>query len=75
MKNKLWKEWMMSGALVSAMFISGVLTVKVQAKTTEVKKTAETENTTEADYSSEIEAEGDKFEASFMMHTQEELSQ
>ena len=55
MKNKLWKQWMMSGVLVSTMVVSGEVTVNVQAETTELEKTEETENTTEADYSPESE--------------------
>ena len=34
MKNKLWKQWMMSGLLVSAMVVSCVASVCVQAEET-----------------------------------------
>ena len=43
MKNKLWKQWMISGVLVSAMVVSGGVSVSVQAEeTTETEEAAET---------------------------------
>ena len=41
MKNKLWKQWMISGVLVSAMVVSGGVSVSVQAEeTTETEEAA-----------------------------------
>ena len=34
MKNKLWKQWMISGVLVSAMVVSCGVSVSVQAEET-----------------------------------------
>ena len=34
MKNKLWKQWMLSGVLVSAMVVSCGVSVSVQAEET-----------------------------------------
>ena len=45
MKNKLWKQWMMSGLLVSAMVVSCGASVCVQAEeTTDAEETASSEN-------------------------------
>ena len=42
MKNKLWKQWMLSGVLVSAMVVSCGVSVSVQAEeTTETEEAAE----------------------------------
>ena len=42
MKNKLWKQWMISGVLVSAMVVSCGVSVSVQAEeTTETEEAAE----------------------------------
>ena len=35
MKNKLWKQWMLSGVLVSAMVVSCGVSVSVQAEETD----------------------------------------
>ena len=41
MKNKLWKQWMLSGVLVSAMVVSCGVSVSVQAEeTTETEEAA-----------------------------------
>ena len=45
MKNKLWKQWMLSGVLVSAMVVSCGVSVSVQAEET----TEEPEETEAAD--------------------------
>ena len=50
MKNKLWKQWMISGVLVSAMVVSGGVSVSVQAE-----ETTETEEAVETDSSAESE--------------------
>ena len=60
MKNKLWKQWMMSGLLVSAMVVSGGATVSVHAEeTAETEELTEeseaTNETTETDSSAESE--------------------
>ena len=50
MKNKLWKQWMLSGVLVSAMVVSCGVSVSVQAE-----ETTETEEAAESDSSAESE--------------------
>ena len=50
MKNKLWKQWMISGVLVSAMVVSGGVSVSVQAEeTTETEEAAETDSSAESE--------------------------
>ena len=50
MKNKLWKQWMISGVLVSAMVVSGGVSVSVQAEeTTETEEAVETDSSAESD--------------------------
>ena len=50
MKNKLWKQWMISGVLVSAMVVSCGVSVSVQAEeTTETEEAAETDSSAESE--------------------------
>ena len=50
MKNKLWKQWMLSGVLVSAMVVSCGVSVSVQAEeTTETEEAAETDSSAESE--------------------------
>ena len=50
MKNKLWKQWMLSGVLVSAMVVSCEVSVSVQAEeTTETEEAAETDSSAESE--------------------------
>lgn len=50
MKNKLWKQWMISGVLVSVMVVSCGVSVSVQAEeTTETEEAAETDSSAESE--------------------------